>query len=157
LPSDLHTMSGYAITAETEQPEAAWAWLTFLTRQVSVIQSWPARKSLGNVAVFPLAPLTVHDDLRQAYRTSLTQYQDAEALLWGTSPHSDIAQRLYAYAVRNAWETGETPQVLLAQAQTTFETYLACVKEDHSTARVEACSKQVGVPDQLSIYGISLP
>jgi ABC-type glycerol-3-phosphate transport system substrate-binding protein len=156
-PATIYSSAGYAISAEAEEPEAVWEWLTYLTYQASLMESWPARYALENSVVFPLTAQSAHHDLSQAYRTSLVQYQNAETILWNESPHQDVCERLITLALRNAWERQGTPQELLAQAQVTFERYLNCVENDYSETRLDACAEQVGVPDWLSLAGLEVP
>jgi len=44
--SDL-TLIGYGISAQTEQAQACWEWLKFLSEQVSIMQGVPTRRSMA--------------------------------------------------------------------------------------------------------------
>jgi ABC-type glycerol-3-phosphate transport system substrate-binding protein len=151
-PATDYSLYGYAVSVETEHPEAVWEWLTYLTYQTSVMEAWPARRSVGDDAVFPLTVQSVHGELSQAYRTSLIEYQDAAKILWNDSLHQDVIERLITMAVRNVWERKGTPQGLLTEAQTVFEAYVKCVGDDYSKTRLDTCAIQAGVPDWLSVY-----
>ncbi len=151
-PATGYEVTGYAIAAETQHPQAAWLWLTYLTQQASVLKTWPARRSLAGTAIFPRLPGSVREELHRAYEVTLGEYQDAATLLWGDSAHRDVIERLYTAAVRRVWETDITPQNSLIQAQAKLETYFACVAGDSSQPRRVACESQADVPGWRAIY-----
>jgi multiple sugar transport system substrate-binding protein len=153
-PATAYFAIGHAITAETAHPRAAWAWLTYLNRHVSTIETWPARRSQAHAALFPTMPDSVREELRDAYTLTLKAYQDAASVLWSDSMHQDVIDRLYAEAVRSAWELDATPESALAQAQRKWEVYLACVGDTVSRERITTCTAETHTPEWHIIFGV---
>ncbi len=140
-PSDIET-TGLYIAATTEHPAACWAWLKFLSNDITHVRAdwFPARRSLAESDAFQQQAPPGSTEVYAAYQTSLAQRSAAP------SPQPRFAvlsSRMDPYWFFQALERalqGADIERELAQAQARTEAYVACYQ---TTKKWTECAKQV--------------
>lgn len=133
------SVRGFHISAQPENPEACWAWITFLANDVSNLRNEiPARISLVNTPDFTN---------RSPYASAIVDLYDT-ALRQPSHPgtNSNLFGRLDPYwffqAIDAATQGEKELATSLSEAQATSMAYLECL--DASTeATPQTCAKQV--------------
>lgn len=115
------------ISARTTHPEACWTWLTFLSSQLTAVNSgFPARTSLATSATFTEQAPAGAIDLYTAYGTLLNNPSNTsvQTALFD-APRLDM---FWFYRAVDRALAGKNLQQELSDAQTITEAYLACVQ-----------------------------
>jgi ABC-type glycerol-3-phosphate transport system substrate-binding protein len=141
LPQENIRSSGLFVSAQTQQAQACWQWLTFLSNEPADLAaqgSFPARRSLAEADAFLQHADAGSAAVYTAYRAALDR---APASTAQTSSLYDSPIDLFWFfrAVDRALQ-GKDLDRELEQAQTLTEQYLACVR---SGEREGVCAKQV--------------
>lgn len=148
-PEDVRLASGLFISAKTQQIQACWQWLTYLSRSPAALGPdvvFPARSSVAGSDAFlthlPDGAATVF----QAYQRAFTHTSAAASV---REPLDSATFNYYWFfrAVDRALQgknrmtnTGQALERELGEAQTLTEQYLACVR---SGGQARACATQV--------------
>ncbi|MGD8795122.1 MAG: extracellular solute-binding protein, partial [Anaerolineae bacterium] len=143
--------SGYFISAQAAAPQACWEWIKFLTTETSVVQGFPARRS---VATSDAYRQQVGTERATVYLTSVEGSQRP-------SVFQRIAGQewLGAYLVwleqayKQIVEEGMLPEEALAIAQDKADDYRACVIASESInapSGYRECMNQVNQADSVS-------
>jgi multiple sugar transport system substrate-binding protein len=145
------TTSGYFISADTENREACWQWITFLSGRPEAIQGLPAQSSVAESDEYRQL---VGADKADAYVASVgdpdqpSTFQlltEEDWLGWGIF--------WYGQAFGKILEGEATVEEALDAAQKLTDDYRACViaGDDFSDKAAQACVKEVDptIPDFL--------
>ncbi|MCG8350593.1 MAG: extracellular solute-binding protein [Chloroflexales bacterium] len=126
-------ISGLYISAATEQPQACWEWISFLSRELTSLPigfDFPARRSLADSEAFAAQAQPGAAAVYAAYSAALSRPDEGN----GATPLEQSMIDLFWFfqAVDRALQSpaGEAEQVLereLAEAQRLTSTYLDCV------------------------------
>jgi ABC-type glycerol-3-phosphate transport system substrate-binding protein len=136
-PESIET-SGLYISAGTQQPEACWQWLKFLSNDLSALGSnFPARRSLAESQDFAQKAPEGAAAVYAAYRPLLDRAPTAGAQAASERPQVDMFW--FFRAVDRALQGGDLDREL-ADAQAKTEQYLACAQ---SGGQAGGCAKQV--------------
>jgi ABC-type glycerol-3-phosphate transport system substrate-binding protein len=129
--------SGLYIGADTQQPEACWQWLKFLSSDLSTLGSnFPARRSLAESAEFAQSAPQGAAAVYAAYLPALEGATTAGAQV-EQRPQIDLFW--FFRALDRALQGGDLDREL-ADAQATTEQYQTCVQ---SGGEAGDCAKQV--------------
>jgi ABC-type glycerol-3-phosphate transport system substrate-binding protein len=129
--------SGLYISAGTQQLEACWQWLKFLSADLSTLgNNFPARRSLAESADFTKKAPEGAAAVYAAYRPALNR---APASAQADSDRPQVDMFWFFRAVDRALQGGDLDREL-SDAQAKTEQYLACV---HSGGTAGTCAKQV--------------
>jgi ABC-type glycerol-3-phosphate transport system substrate-binding protein len=127
--------SALYISAGTQQAEACWEWLKELSDDRASLQdAFPARRSLADVDIVTAQTPPGTSEVYAAYRAALAGPPGAAPV-----DESQIDYYWFLRALDHALQ-GEDLQRELAEAQTTTEQFLACVRGGASGI---VCAKQV--------------
>jgi ABC-type glycerol-3-phosphate transport system substrate-binding protein len=144
------SIEGWAISAHTAHPQAAWRWIEFLSRQPGGIRDLPARRSL-------LADLTFGDEARAAYLHSLEHYGDAWDLVRIDAPlNMFVFDQVYVEAVLQSLTTSRPAEDALHDAGAKFAAYEVCLEtseDEDAEARSESCALEAGIPEWRMLLG----
>jgi len=137
-PEDL-TTRGLHISAQTQHPEACWAWIKHLSEQVGSFDgTFPARKSLVASEAFRSKAPAGAVEVYNAYAPILEQ-ADQRADTPKPFYMSKIEFYWFFRAVDRAFQ-GEDLDRELAEAQSITEEFVACVQ---GGVKAATCAKQV--------------
>jgi ABC-type glycerol-3-phosphate transport system substrate-binding protein len=140
-PLSLENMrsSGLFVSAQTQQAQACWEWLKYLSGEPSDLAaqgSFPARRSLAEADAFLQQAPSGAADVYKAYRVALDRAPASNEL---PSDSSQIDLFWFYRAVDRAFQ-GKALDRELEQAQALTEQHLACVRSGGLAA---ACAKQI--------------
>jgi multiple sugar transport system substrate-binding protein len=141
--SGILTTSGYFISADTENRQACWQWITFLSGQPAAVQGLPARQSVAGSDEFRQA---VGADKADAYLASIGDSgQPSSFQLFAEEAWLGGAIYWYGQAFGQVIEGKATAQEALDAAQAMADDYRACVIAggDYSQAAWEACVQEI--------------
>ena len=141
-PGSVLTSSGYFISSQTENRQACWQWISFLTGQPAAVQGLPARQSVAT-----------SDEYRQKVGASRA---DAYLATMGDSEQPSAFQLLtdeawlggaiywYGQAFGQVIEGKASVEDALDAAQQMADDYRACViaGDDFSQAAWQACVQE---------------
>jgi ABC-type glycerol-3-phosphate transport system substrate-binding protein len=143
--------SGYFISADTDNREACWQWITFLSDHPEANQGLPARRSVAESDEYKRL---VGADKAEAYLASVGDsdrpsafqiFSEEDWLGWGIF--------WYGQAFGQVLEGDVTVEEALDAAQKLADDYRACViaGDDFGDSAAQACAKQVDptLPDFL--------
>jgi ABC-type glycerol-3-phosphate transport system substrate-binding protein len=135
---------GQFISSQTEDPQACWTWIKYLSEQPNGLMGIPARKSVVDSEAWRAL---VGADIADAYRVALTRSHTPTEVtntsLTGWPFYNWRSEALVAAFA------GEDPEEVLKTAQKKAESYLACIGEVDITAlspedlqsEVNACAR----------------
>lgn len=130
----LFPKGGLYISSSTDQPQACWEFIKFLSRDLTNLQGdFPTRVSLAESQEFYLQAPASAPEIYQAYRPFLDTSTDDPYL------HTIIANFWFLRAVDRALQGADLEREL-AEAQVLTEQYLFCVE---AGGEREACAIQV--------------
>ena len=149
------TQQAYAVSAQTEHPQACWEWLKFLTEQSAIFEDaqngLPARHSVAASAVYR----------QQVGEETATLYEDAIAQgKYLSSARQAVSQLdtgypfVWFYGALDSIVGGEDADAVLGEAQRKAEAYVVCLqtKQDiEGDELAEACVREID-PD-FTFYG----
>lgn len=113
---------GQFISANSQNPQACWTWIKFLSEQPNAFPGIPARISVANS---PAWKAQVGEENAEMYQVALSRVkppperQDLDQTIW---PVYNWRSRVMAAVLK-----GEDPQQALVDAQRKADTYLACI------------------------------
>jgi multiple sugar transport system substrate-binding protein len=117
--------SGYFISAATENRQACWQWITFLTEQPAAVQGLPARRSVAESDAFREQ---VGAERADAYLASLGDGEQSSALqLFSEEEWLGGAIYWYIEAYGQILEGEASVEEALDNAQKLADDYRACV------------------------------
>jgi ABC-type glycerol-3-phosphate transport system substrate-binding protein len=156
-PATGYHMTGWAISARTAHPQAAWRWIEFLNRQPGSNRLLPARRSLHTGFTFGLEQGPARNEVLAAYRHSLEHYKDAWGMVQIDNPLAEhVLYQVFVEAVLQAWTTSRPAEDALRDAQAKFAAYGACQEtsgEQDAVARSESCALEAGIPEWPVLWG----
>lgn len=139
-------VTGLYISAETEQRQACWEWITFLTEHDAGL-GLPARQSVAHSEEFRLRAGLAADvmlqNAAQMGQRQLDQPPDWLNLAWW-----------YSVALTRAIEEAVTAEEALAATQAEFDVYRACVVDRELFAVAEKLERLVECAAPASPYVI---
>jgi multiple sugar transport system substrate-binding protein len=143
--------SGYFISAETEQRQACWLWLTFLSGQPGAVQGLPARRSVAESDAYRER---VGADRADAYLASVASGdQPSDFQILSEEDWLGIAILWLGQAYGQVLDGELDVEDALAAAQKLADDYRACLiaADDFSTDSSRACAQEVDptLPDFL--------
>ena len=135
---------GYFISRTSDNPQACWTWIKFLSGQTNDVFGIPARLSVINSSAWEAS---VGSEAATIYRQAVTNINPQE-IQTNVNPLSSPFYSWRAQAIRSALN-GEDPLLVLTRTQQIAVNYLNCVMEaDTSTAnsmllndKINACVK----------------
>ena len=137
------TTSGYFISTQTENRQACWQWLTFLSSQPAAVQGLPARVSVARSDKFRQQ---VGAERAAAYLASIGD-SDRPSSFQLFAEEEWLAGAIYWYgqAFGQVLEGKATVEEALDAVQALADEYRACViaGDDFSQAALEACIQEV--------------
>jgi len=139
--SDIET-TGLYIAATTDQAAACWAWLKFLSDDITLVRAgwFPARRSLAESEAFHQQAPPGSSDVYAVYRTAMSRTPAPQA---GQVRFYALSQRMDPYWLFQAIERalqGADLERELDEAQAVTESYVACYQ---ATEEWTKCAKQV--------------
>lgn len=138
-PQDFRARGLY-ISATTQQPEACWTWLKYLTEDTSLLEgSFPARTSVAESEAFAAQARPGAAEVFAAYRTLLDETPQSERET-ETFYRQPIDYYWFFRAVDQALQGEVDLEEGLAEAQRLTEDFLACVRNG---TEAEVCAPQV--------------
>jgi len=137
---------GHYISAQTQDPQACWEWIKFLSEQSTLLGGVPARRS---IVESPAWEASVGREDAAAYRAAITNLKPIEAF----DVYVDMMKILWPL---NNWKTqsvqaaleGQDIQPVLIALQQKADNYLACAlvldtsKPDQLSEDIQACLRQ---------------
>jgi multiple sugar transport system substrate-binding protein len=136
---------GHFISRQSEDPQACWTWIKFLSEQPNVFPGIPARRS---VAESPAWESFVGPEDAAVYRLAKERVQPADE----DQSYSRTAWPFYQWRSQaiSAVLEGEDPKETLDEAQGKAQNYLACMagtdvsdlSEEELQEKVGACARQ---------------
>jgi multiple sugar transport system substrate-binding protein len=154
-PGALLTTSGYFISSETENRQACWQWITFLSSQPTAVQGLPARLSVAHSDAYRQK---VGADHAEAYLASVGDSDRPSAFeIFQQEGWLGGAIYWYGQAFGQIVEGRASVEDALDTAQQLADDYRACVisGDDFSQDAWQACLKQTDptLPDFLFMTG----
>jgi multiple sugar transport system substrate-binding protein len=150
-PGALLTTSGYFISAQTENKQACWQWITFLSEQPTAVQGMPARLSVAQSDAYRQMVGAEHAD---AYLASVSSSDRPSAFqLFTEEEWLTNAIYWYGQAFGQIVDGKASVEDALAVAQKLADDYRACVIAggDFGQKAAQACAKETDptLPDFL--------
>jgi hypothetical protein len=139
LTADDFYTRGIYISAQTQQPEACWTWLKYLSEDLSGLEGgFPARTSLAQSEAF----------VKQAQPGAAEVYQAYAEALQRSSGADERSESIFRSSIDFFWFFRAVDRALqgndlereLSDAQTLTEQFLACVRGGVDGS---VCAKQV--------------
>jgi multiple sugar transport system substrate-binding protein len=137
------TVSGYFISAQTEQRQACWQWITYLSDHPAAIQGLPARRSVAESDAYREQ---VGAERADAYLASVGDAERPSAFqLYTEEEWLGGALFWYSQAFGQVLEGKASVEDALDAAQDLADDYRACVVAggDYGQEAWEACAKEV--------------
>ncbi len=138
------TLVGYGISAQTEQAQACWEWLKFLSNQVGIVQGIPARRSVAESEVYRQQ---VGSELADVYLATLERSERSFTSLMPLAASERgkfVADQFLG--VTEAALNGADVEQALAEAQQRVDVYVLCLETttgyESEEKLIEACSAQ---------------
>jgi multiple sugar transport system substrate-binding protein len=141
-PSSLLSTSGYFISAQTENRQACWQWITFLSGQPAAVQGLPARLSVAHSDAFRQKVGAEHAD---AYLASVGDSEQPSAFrLFTEEAWLGGAIYWYGQAFGQVIDGEASVEDALAAAQKLADDYRACViaAGDFGQETWQACAQE---------------
>jgi ABC-type glycerol-3-phosphate transport system substrate-binding protein len=136
---------GFFISRQTENVQACWTWIKYLTEQPDVYQGVPARRS---VVESPEWEALVGKEAAEIYKLAIARVDRALE----QDDYSPISWPFYQWRsdIILAVLGGQDPVKVLAEAQVIADTYLACIagfdaeklSGEEIFEQVRVCAKQ---------------
>jgi multiple sugar transport system substrate-binding protein len=154
-PGSMLTASGYFISAQTQNRQACWQWITFLSGQPAAVQGLPARRSVAESNAYRQKVGTDRADtylaaVGDSEQPSVFELFSEEAWLGGAS-------YWYGQAFGQVIDGKASVEDALDTAQQLADDYRACVVAggDFGQKAWQACAKQTDptLPDFLFASG----
>jgi ABC-type glycerol-3-phosphate transport system substrate-binding protein len=152
-PGAVLTTSGYFISAQTENRQACWQWITFLNGQPAAVQGLPARLSVAQSDAYRQKVGAEHAD---AYLASIGESEQPSAFqIFTEEEWLGGAIYWYGQAFGQVIDGKASVEDALDAAQKLADDYRACVVAggDFSQKAWQACLKQIDptLPDFLFV------
>lgn len=149
------TVSGYFISAQTQQRQACWQWITFLTGEPAVVSGLPARRSVAESAPFRQK---AGAERAEAYLASMSDSERPSSFqLFSEEGWLGTAMYWYSQAYGQIVDGKVSVEEALGAAQQMADDYRACITADGSYGEeaIKTCAKQVDptLPDFLFAGG----
>jgi len=120
-------VSGLAISAQSQQPEACWTWLKALSREIANLQgAFPARISLAESDAFTSQAPSGAADVYQAYRAAFQRPLADQRI--EPAARSSIDYYWFFRAIDHGLQ-GQKLEGELADAQQLTEQLMRCIRE----------------------------
>jgi multiple sugar transport system substrate-binding protein len=150
-PGAMLTSSGYFISAQTENRQACWQWITFLNSQPAAVQGLPARLSVAQSDEYRQKVGAEHAD---AYLASVGESEQPSAFeIFNEEEWLGNAIYWYGQAFGQIVDGKASVEDALDAAQKLADDYRACVVAggDFGQEAARACVKQTDptLPDFL--------
>lgn len=143
-PQSWTSSQGYFIARASQDAQACWDWIRFLSEQPTGFSGVPGRRS---VAESPAWEARVGADNASVYRTVLARVQPQNIVA-----ESPLVWPFYTWQSQAVADVlkGEEPAVVLGEAQQKAETFLACMEpveidqlgNEELFEEVNACARQ---------------
>jgi ABC-type glycerol-3-phosphate transport system substrate-binding protein len=122
-PNDIQPIGMY-ISASSSAPDACWAWLSYLSRDTTLLgDAYPARRSLAESEVFLRTARPGAAAVYEAYRDALEQPQGG-----GVEGGEALLDPFWFYQAVDRALQGADLERELEQAQQRSEQFMACVQ-----------------------------
>jgi len=132
-------LRGLYISAQTQQAQACWSWLSYLSADLSGIAGgFPARNSLATSDAFTSTAPSGFAAVYQAYRDAFAHMPTTDRPL-ESFDRSQIDYFWFFHAIDRALQ-GKNLERELSEAQALTEQFLACVRDGKARG---SCAKQV--------------
>jgi ABC-type glycerol-3-phosphate transport system substrate-binding protein len=146
-PANNPGMTGLFISSKSQNAQACWAWIRFLSEQPDAFSGVPARRS---VAASPAWESTVGKEKANVYRAALEQTDSA---LRPSSWQDPVLTGLFSFSAQALEEVfaGSQPEIALSTAQRKADFVLQCLEKENELnlptkdreGVVNACLQQV--------------
>ncbi|MBN1657334.1 MAG: extracellular solute-binding protein [Anaerolineae bacterium] len=135
--------SGYFISASSDQPQACWLWITFLSGQPGAVRGLPARRSVAESDAYREQ---VGAERAAAYLASVAGFDHRSSFqAFSEEAWLGVGILWLGRAYGQIVEGEATPEEALAAAQDLADDYRACIVAagDFEAETWEACAQEV--------------